>query len=283
MVDNTKFWLNNPKALFSSMDVLPTSEMTSAERLNALTRLLLIVTAGMYFLGYDQYFTVLALGILLIIILRSNQPREHFQPSGVAPSQTTHTFQPNVTEMQALNTGVRGFDPSYDSRPHVPNPSTDACQFDQGVSLINTAYEVTPSIQFNHDDAAKRSYMNAKYELTPLTEADGFTQIWRNEPGMCGGYSMVPDPLTTFPVDDLEAQGQCNYIVRSVIDHLPISQAQNGLQSVRPMAEAAYNQSILDFRSSIMNEHIDRFRRERQHNCPDMKLGSVSAGAGGSI
>jgi hypothetical protein len=31
-----------------------------------------------------------------------------------------------------------------------------------------------------------------------------------------------------------------------------------------------------------MNEHIDRFRRERQHNCPDMKLNAFSAGSGGS-
>ena len=270
MVDNSeKFWLNDPNSLFSSINVLPTREMTNAERLNALTRLLLVITVGMYFLGYDQYFTVLALGILLIIILRSYQPQENFEP--------------RITETQALNQGIRSFDPTYDSRPRVHNPNTDACWFDQGVSLINAAYEVTPNIQFNHDDAAKRSYMNTKYELTPLTEADGFTEIWRNEPGMCGSYSMVPDPLTTFPVDEPETQGQCNYIVRSSIDHLPISQAHNGLQSTRPMAEAAYNQSVLDFRTSIMNEHIDRFRRERQHNCPDMKLGSVSAGAGGSI
>ncbi len=270
MVDNSeKFWLNDPKALFKNWDIIPDSDMTNAERLNTLTRLLLVITAGMYFLGYDQYFTVFALGVLLIIILRSNQPREYFTPE--------------ITERQALDQGIRGFDPSYDSQPHVANPATDACWFDQGVSLINADYEITPKIQFNHDDAAKRSYMNAKYELEPLVEADGFTQIWRTEPGMCGGYSMVPDPLTTFPVDDPDTRGQCNYIVRSAIDHLPISQAQNGLISTRPVAEAAYLQAALDFRNSIMNEHIDRFRRERQHNCPDMKLGSVSAGSGGSI
>ena len=269
MADNSeKFWLNDPKALFSSTNVIPNSDMTNAERLNALTRLLLVITTGMYFLGYDQYFTVLALGILLIIILRSNQPREHFYPE--------------ITERQALDQGIRTFDPSYDSQPHVSHPSTDPCWFNQGVSLINAAYEVTPKIQFNHFDDSKRSYMNAKYELTPLTDTEGFRQIWRSEPGMCGGYSMVPDPLTTFPVDAPDNRGQCNYIVRSQIDHLPISHAQNGLQSVRPVAELAYNQSILDFRSAIMNEHIDRFRRERQHNCPDMKLNSFSAGSGGS-
>ena len=262
-----KFWLNDPKSLFYSLNVIPNNEMTNAERLNAMTRLLLVVVLAMYLLDYEQYSTVLILGLLLIIVLRSNQPVENFQPQ--------------ITEQQALQTGVRSFDPTYDSRPH--GPINQACWFDQNNSLLNAAYEITPPLQFNHYDDSKRSYMNAKYEVTPLQDEDGFRQIWRNEPEMCGGYSMTPDPLTTFPVDDPSAQGQCNYIVRSKIDHLPVSQAQNDLISTRPMAEAAYNQSILDFRSSIMNEHIDRFRRERQHNCPDMKLGSVSAGSGGSI
>lgn len=265
--NNEKFWLDDPKALFSSWNVIPNSEMTNAERLNALTRLLLIITVGMYFLDYDQYLTVFFLGIMLIVILRSYLPREGFQPE--------------ITERQALDQGIRQFDPVYDSKPHVPTNS--ACWFDQGVSLINAAYEVTPNIQFNHDDAAKRSYMNAKYELTPLTDEDGFRQIWRDEPEYHGSYTMIPDPLTEFPVETGDARGQCNYIVRSKIDHLPVSQGQNDLISTRPMVEAAFNQSVLDYRNAIMNDHIDRFRRERQHNCPDMKLSTAGAGAGGSI
>lgn len=262
-----KFWLNDPKALLSNLNVLPNNEMTNSERLNALTRLLFIIVIALYFLDYDQYSTVLILGLFLIIILRCNSQQENFQPE--------------ISEQRALDTGIRSFDPSFDSRPHgsIDKP----CWFDENNGFINAAYEVTPLLQFNHYDDSKRSYMNTKYELTPLTDTDGFRQIWRNEPEMCGGYSMVPDPLTQFPVDDPSSQGQCNYIVRSKIDHLPISQAQNDLISTRPIAETAFNQSVLDFRSSIMNEHIDRFRRERQHNCPDMKLGSVSAGAGGTI
>ena len=265
--DNESFWLNDPKALLCNFNIMPTADMSVAQRLNALTRLLLVVTVVLYVLDYEQYLSVLILGLLLIVFLSCNMPREGFTPE--------------ISEAQALRQGVRQFDPTYDSRPHVP--VNNACWFDQGVSLINTAYEVTPPLQFNHFDDSKRSYMNAKYELTPLTDTDGFKDIWRNEPDYCGGYSMVPDPLTQLPVEYPEAQGQCNYIVRSKIDHLPISQAQNDLISTRPIAEQAYTQSVLDFRSNIMNEHIDRFRRERQHNCADMKLNTASAGSGGSI
>ncbi len=261
-----KIWLNDPKALFDSMNIIPDSSMTNAERLNALTRLLILITLGMYFVGYENYFTVFVLGMILIVILRNNQPCEHFTS--------------DVTDVQALDDGIRTFIPGLDSKPHVP--PNKSCWFDPGVSTLNAAYEVTTPIQFNHFDDSKRSYMNAKYELTPNTEAEGFTQIWRTEPEMCGEYIMVPDPASFSVIDPEDHVGQCNYIVRSKIDHLPISQAQNGLNSVRAIAEADYSQSVLDFRSNIMAEHIDRFRRERQHNCPDMKLNAFSAGSGGS-
>jgi len=267
MSNNEKFWMNDPKVLLKSMNVIPNCDMTNAERLNSLTRLLILITIGMYVMGYPHYCTILVLGLILIVVLRSYQPIEHFKPE--------------ISESQALSRGVRGFVPSYDSRPQ--GPPCKSCWFDQDRSFLNAAYEITPKIQFNHFDDSKRSYMNAKYELDPLQEAHGFTQIWRDEPEMCGGYSMVPDPLTVSPTLQEDTVGQCNYIVRSKIDHLGVSPAENDLTSIRPMAEADYLQHSLDQRTAIMNEHIDRFRRERQHNCADMKLGSVSAGSGGSI
>lgn len=269
MTDNNKFWMNDPKALFSSMNVIPNAEMTNAQRLNALTRLLILVVLGMYFLDYDQYLTVLVLGLILIVILRSYQPLEHFKP--------------DITRQAALEKGVRGFMPGYDSRPQ--GPACDSCWFNSERDLLNATYEVTPKIQFNHFDDSKRSYMNAKYELEPLREAHGFTQIWRTEPDMCGGYSMVPDPLTVSPLSELshDATGECNYIVRSKIDHLRVDPATTNLSSLRSMAEADFLQHSIDQRNAIMNEHIDRFRRERQHNCPDMRLGRVAAGSGGTL
>ena len=264
MISNEPFWLYDPMVLLKNLKILPTADMTNSERLNALTRLLLIITTILYVFNYEQWVTVLGLGLLLIIILFYNKPYEHFG------------YHPEVTESQALKQGVRTFDPVYDAKPH--GPKNQPCWFNQNTSLLNAAYEVTPAIQFNHDDAAKRSYMNAKYELIPQQEADGFTQIWRNEPGMCGGYSMTPDPLTQFPVEELESHGQCNYIVRSNVDHLPAF--QSGLVSARPMAEMNYNESMSNFRTGLIAEHVDRFRRERQHNCPDMKLNAFAAGSG---
>ena len=264
-MNGSVFWLKNPCVLLTDFDIIPTCTMTVAERLNAATRLLLLWCAGMYALGNKNTYLVLGLGLLIILVLYGVQSKEKF----------------TINEQKALDTGIRGFTPGYDSVPH--GPADKACWFDQDTDLLNALYEVTPMIQFNHDDAAKRSYSNAKYEVTPLTHQDGYTEIWRNEPGMCGEYTMTPDPLTTFPVEDSFGQGQCNYIVRSNIDHIYDQNGSNGLNSLRAIAEDGYMQSMLDYRQGIMNNHIDRFRRERQHNCADMPISSLSAGGGGTI
>jgi len=237
-MNNERFWLDDPNVLFKNLNIIPTADMSNAERLNSLTRLLVLVTLGLYFYGYEQYYVILVLGILLIVVLRSNCPkRENFG-------------------------GHKGGRPCR------------GCAFDSNQSYINSKYEVTPLLQFNHDNASKRSYTNAKYEVTPLYVPAPFSEVWRNEPEHCGEFTMIPNPYTISPVDDVELpRGQCHYITRSSIDHLPISQTQTGLVSARPAAESAFMRDSMEFRNSIMGEHVDRFMRERQHNCTDIKVG----------
>ena len=129
-------------------------------------------------------------------------------------------------------------------------------------------------LQFNHHNDSKRSYTNAKYEVTPLDVAQPYREIWRNEPGDCGEFTMIPDPYTVSPIESEDIlRGQCHYITRSSVDHLPESFTSGGLVSARPAVESAFMRDTLEFRNSIMGEHIDRFQRERQHNCTDIKVG----------
>jgi len=265
-----KFWINDPLVLLST-EIIPRQEMTINEKLNALTRLLLIIVLVLYLLGYSHHtLTILIGGIILIVLIHL-----------FTRQRTPENFTPEVSNSQALRDGIRGFVPGYDSVPHVP--ANKACWFDQNTDLLNATYEITPKIQFNHDEAAKRSYMNAKYELDPLIPADGFTQIWRGEPGMCGEYNMVPDVLTQMPVEEIMPDSQVNYITRTKVDHVGVDPAKTSLQAMRGLAEADFTNASMQFRDAIMNDHIDYFRRERQHNCPDMRLGRVAAGAGGTI
>ena len=225
---NKQFWLNDPAELFRNFTIIPTENMPYPERLNTLTRLLLLVVLGLYLAGQKHYWLVLVLGLLLIIIFKGTRQQERFG--------------------------------------------------DCGVSRLNAAYELTTPLQFNRFDDEKRSYANAQYELTPLYVDDGVAQRWRAEPETCGTFTMIPNENP--PVREPDCRGPPNYIVRSNIDHLPVSQTQTGLVQSRAIAEEAYKQSTLGFREGLIGEHVDRFRRERQHGCPDMKLNAFSAGSG---
>lgn len=68
-MSSTKFWLQDPCVLFMDFAFIPTKDMSRIEKLNALTRLVLIISVVMYFLKYKQWSTFLVCGILLVIVI----------------------------------------------------------------------------------------------------------------------------------------------------------------------------------------------------------------------
>lgn len=63
-----KFWLEDPSALFQSLTLIPQCDMSIPERLNALTRLILVITLILFFLRLCWWLFLL-LGIIMVIIL----------------------------------------------------------------------------------------------------------------------------------------------------------------------------------------------------------------------
>ncbi len=62
-----KFWLEDPTVLFRNFQILPTIMMTQTERLNALTRLIIIITILLFLLKISYWFIFLFLGITIVI------------------------------------------------------------------------------------------------------------------------------------------------------------------------------------------------------------------------
>jgi hypothetical protein len=231
------FWINDPKILFTKFDIMPTRCMTNAERLNALTRLLAVITIVLYFTGYDQYFTVLALGILLILILRSNQPKEHFTP----------------------RRGVH--DPCH------------TCGFDSNMAYINSKYETTPANQFSHVNYGLRSWTNAKYKVIPEYVPPPYSEVWRNEPRYCTEYSMNPNSYDISPTMNLGPSNRCHFEDREWVLNTPTGQCSQGKVSAMPAIQSAFMRDSLQFRNNIMGDYIDQIERTRQHNCVGFKPG----------
>jgi len=64
-----KFWVENPSVLFQTFDMSSTAEMTDAERLNAMTRIIIIIAAIMFVIKFPGWWMFLTLGIIIVIIL----------------------------------------------------------------------------------------------------------------------------------------------------------------------------------------------------------------------
>lgn len=66
---NEKFWLEDPKYLFSILKIIPKDNMSLESQMNSLTRLIVCVFLILYLLGYKQSFLFLLLSLFFIIIL----------------------------------------------------------------------------------------------------------------------------------------------------------------------------------------------------------------------
>lgn len=64
-----KFWLEDPKYLFSILKIIPKENMSLESQMNSLTRLVVCVFLILYLLGYKQSFLFLLLSLFFIIIL----------------------------------------------------------------------------------------------------------------------------------------------------------------------------------------------------------------------
>lgn len=68
-INTTNFWLEDPSSLMQTFDIIPNPDMTDAERLNAMTRVIIAISAIMYLIKYPAWWIFLSFGIILVVIL----------------------------------------------------------------------------------------------------------------------------------------------------------------------------------------------------------------------
>ena len=227
------FWLNDPAVLIRTLDFLPNQKMTNAERLNALTRALLVVTAILALAGYKHALTVFVLGLVLILVLRTNESpkKENFQPH-----RGNHMYY--------------GFDSSM---PH-----------------INTRYEESPIQQYSHVNYGLRSYTNAKYKVIPIETPAPAREIWQNEPNSTyREYTQYPRPydVNYGPTPRRYFESEAH------VEQVPVTCYRQPRQSAMPAVESAFMRDSMEYRNNIMGQIVEFYEKQRQHNCVDFKPG----------
>jgi len=110
-----KFWLENPVNLLCSVDILPLDDMSLAEQMNCLTRLVIIIFFILIFFGFKQSLLFLLLSLLFIIILyyiqKKHMDRENFRPTTLdgrpQPSQKLHKYSTPVNLRKSQSTVLK--------------------------------------------------------------------------------------------------------------------------------------------------------------------------------
>lgn len=64
-----KFWIEDPSCLIQTLDIVPNAEMTNIERLNAMTRVIIVISAIMFILKFPLWWLFLGLGIIVVVVL----------------------------------------------------------------------------------------------------------------------------------------------------------------------------------------------------------------------
>ncbi len=100
-----KFWLENLSDLFRQVTILPNAEMTEEERLNAMTRLVIIISIVLLLFGYGSWILFLVLGVVLVIVLYYANVKSK-PPSGPTSPSGGEEEDDKVTENYICNDGL---------------------------------------------------------------------------------------------------------------------------------------------------------------------------------
>jgi len=192
MSNNTPFWGNQPEVLLNKneiMELWPTPEMSYETKLNAITRLIILLTLiGFIFTFSLQLFFIGMITILLIYFLYFMKFKEGFNlREGILGKQNSPTiinpetlvenlktdFYPTSSKnpfSNVLQTDIK-YDPDRKSAPPSFNPqvhedittSTKKMVQDLNPSIINTNKQLFGDLyeQFNLDQSNRVFYSNA--------------------------------------------------------------------------------------------------------------------------
>jgi hypothetical protein len=80
---STKFWFNDPSALFKEATIIPSRDMTDNELLNALTRAIIVISLLLLLLSVGQAIIFLVFGLVVVVLLglSINRSKESKCPS----------------------------------------------------------------------------------------------------------------------------------------------------------------------------------------------------------
>jgi len=197
-----KFWLENPKTLFSSIQVVPLSSISFEEQLNSVTRLLIIVFIIMLLFNfrYSMHFLLISLGIIIIVYI--NKKMERRKESYVRSAPVIERYE-----------NVNGAPRQKAGGARITYEPTVMKKFAENLTVYKNGQKYGRTV---FDTPESRVFCNDTMSIDPPSEFTvGVNQ--RLTGNMANPKTLIP-PIVVPPTHDLEYWRDNNLIVHSHIN-----------------------------------------------------------------
>lgn len=164
-----KFWAEDLSDLFCSLSIVPTASMTLDAKLNAVTRLVIIVSIIAYFLGYQYWyvFLLVSLGLLILFKYSRKKPKKEgftIPQTNLVGSQIVSTIPPVLGE-QWENPS-----PTYNNYTLLANEDGPNCStpvtFDESAFPVYGQYYTQSNLQpFRDEELRNQSLVDATVQM----------------------------------------------------------------------------------------------------------------------
>lgn len=184
MKGKEKFWLRNPCVLLDC-NIFPTKDLDTNERLNALTRLLIIVTLIMYMVDYKYYLYFFIAGLIVILLMKVLDEKD-IQEDFTIPPTYTDGSEPITTIPPLHAEEWQSPPPIYDEYTNIP--SYTPCDYFQDERPIFGQYISSDRLlPHNTNETNNRTledaqiYMNDEFTKDTMQFRNDMTRTYVNK------------------------------------------------------------------------------------------------------
>jgi hypothetical protein len=204
------FWLEDPSILFSDFVLFPNKEMNKSEKLNALTRLAVLLTILLYFLKWPHWHIFLLCSLILVLILQ-------YGCKAIKETHESFSVTPLYTEKQFLHTVVP---PMFAEEHQLIPPQYDIIDTEEPTYIPENTFH-TPTTGQTHpyrqyitplnmlpSDAAKlaqfsnlkdaREYVNGALLRDDLAFREEMSRLRKKKVARRRGYGNLNDTFSPF-------------------------------------------------------------------------------------
>jgi len=190
MSDNVKqdFWAKDPCILVTDPQFIPSREMSKNEKLNTLTRLVVLITVAMYMLDYDMWLTFLLASMVILLLIKFSNDR-----SEVKKEKEGFTVTPTYNSLNFEQTSVAPlfseewqiYPTTYDLYTNVPEPvdfyeplKPQSYPYGQYLTTTNLMPVDEYNVRMmNGGTADAREYANSAFTRNTIAFRDNMSRI----------------------------------------------------------------------------------------------------------